>query len=179
MQVEKPTDEEEVIKLEKPQLVMHLRPLYVKAYIDGRIISQVLIDDGAIMNVVLVGTLRKLGKTQKDLKETNMKTTNFTGESTEALGFCIAELKMGAKTSSTMFFVVNAKPGYYLLLGRDWIYSNMCVPSTLHQQLMFWNGGKVKVISADQKPFSADVKVVEAMYYTPNFQPIIWPPKVP
>ena len=43
---------------------------------------------------------------------------------------------------------------------------------------MFWNKGKVEVVPADQKPFSTDVKVAEAMYYTPEFQPITWPPEV-
>ena len=108
--IEKPNDKGEVIKFEKPQLVRHLRPLYIKAYIDSRTISRVLIDSGAIMNVIPVEILRKLGKTQKDLKGTNMKMTNFTKESIKALGFYIAELIVGSKTSSTMFFVVDAKP---------------------------------------------------------------------
>ena len=41
------------------------------------------------MNVMALGILRKLGKTQRDLKETNMKMTNFIGKSTDALGFYI------------------------------------------------------------------------------------------
>ena len=55
------------------------------------------------MNVMPVGVLKKLGKSQKDLKKTNMKMTNFTGESTDALGFYIVELTVGTKTSSTVF----------------------------------------------------------------------------
>ena len=78
--IEKPNDKGKVIKFEKPQLTRHLRPLSIKAYIDGRPISRVLIDSGAIMNVIPVEILRKLGKTQKDLKGTNMKMTNFTRE---------------------------------------------------------------------------------------------------
>ena len=39
------------------------------------------------MNVMPVEILRKLGKTQKDLKETNMKMTNFIGESIEVLDY--------------------------------------------------------------------------------------------
>ena len=102
-------------------------------YDDGRPINRVLINGGAIMNVMPVEILKKLGKSQKDLKETNMKMTNFTGESIDALGFYIAELTIGTKISITVFFVMDAKLGYSFLLGRDWIYSNMCVPSTFHQ----------------------------------------------
>ena len=83
------------------------------------LISRMLIDGGAIINVIPLRILRKLGKTQKDLKETNMKMTNFTVESTDALGFYIAELIVGTKTSNTVFFVVDAKLGYYMLLRRD------------------------------------------------------------
>ena len=84
----------------------------------GRPISRVLIDGGAIMNIIPIGILRKLGKTQNDLKEKNMKMTNFTGESTEALCFYIAELIIGSKIFNTVFFVVDAKLGYSLLLGK-------------------------------------------------------------
>ena len=110
---------EEIIRFEKPQLARHLKPLYIKAYIDGRPINLVLIDGGAIMNVMSVGILRKLGKNQRDLKETNMKITNFIGESIDALGFYITKLIMGTKTSSIVLFIVDIKLGYSLLLGRD------------------------------------------------------------
>ncbi|GKV21363.1 hypothetical protein SLEP1_g31349 [Rubroshorea leprosula] len=51
------------------------------------------------------------------------------------------------------------------LLGRDWIHSSWCVPSTLHQELIFWNGGKAEVVSVDDKPFLANTHLVEARYY--------------
>ena len=51
------------------------------------------------------------------------------------------------------------------LLGRDWIHPNFCIPSTLHQFLIFWNGEEVEVINADNKPFIARVNGAEAMLY--------------
>ena len=63
-----------------------------------------------------MGILKKLGRSQKELKETNMKMTNFIGESTDAQGFYITELTVATKTSTTVFFVVDAKLGYSLLL---------------------------------------------------------------
>ena len=68
MEKKEKDDTEEVIEFEKSQLVRHLKPLYIKAYIDGRLISRVLIDGGAIMNVILIKILRKLGKTQMILE---------------------------------------------------------------------------------------------------------------
>lgn len=72
---------------------------------------------------------------------------------------------MGSKTTLSAFFVVDASSTYNALLGRDWIHSSWCAPSTLHQVLVFWNGGKVKVVAADDKPFQADSNAVEARYY--------------
>lgn len=68
LEKEKSDNKEEVIRFEKSQLARHLRPLYIKTYIDGRLISQVLIDGGTIMNVMPLEILRNLIKTQSTLK---------------------------------------------------------------------------------------------------------------
>ena len=54
---------------------------------------------------------------------------------------------------------------YNALLGRDWIHPNFCIPSTLHQFLIFWNGEEVEVIGADNKPFVVRVNSAEALLY--------------
>jgi hypothetical protein len=41
------------------------------------------------------------------------------------------------------------KERYNVLLGRDWIHANGCVPSTLHQCLIQWVGNQVEVVEAD------------------------------
>ena len=41
----------------------------------------------------------------------------------------------------------------------------MCVPSSLHQVLIFWHGDKIEVIPADNNPFQASTNVVEARFY--------------
>jgi hypothetical protein len=41
------------------------------------------------------------------------------------------------------------KEHYNLLLGRDWIHSNGCIPSTLHQCLIQWVGDDVEVVLAE------------------------------
>ena len=71
--------EPEEIIFKKWTKVGHLRPLYIKAHINGKPISQVLIDGGAILNVMPYSIVKKLGKSHKDLKETNMTMSNFTG----------------------------------------------------------------------------------------------------
>ncbi|GKU99827.1 hypothetical protein SLEP1_g12614 [Rubroshorea leprosula] len=80
-------------------------------------------------------------------------------------GVLPVELTVGNKTLMFAFFVVDTVATYNALLGRDWIHSSWCVPSSLHQKLIFWNCGKAEVVSADDKPFSANTHLVEARYY--------------
>ena len=60
------------------------------------------------------------------------------------------ELTIGSKTLLTMFFVIDRKGSYSLLLGRDWIHANCCVPSTMHQCLIQWHGDDVELVRADE-----------------------------
>ena len=90
-----------------------------------------------MFNVMPYSTVEKLRKSHKDLKKTNIIMSNFTGESTLAVGCLIAELTVGSRITNTLFFVVDGRPGYTILLGRKWIHANQCVPPTLHQQLQF------------------------------------------
>jgi hypothetical protein len=49
------------------------------------------------------------------------------------------------------FFVVDVKGGYNVLLGWDWIHSNECVPSTIHQCVIQWIGDKMEVVQSDEE----------------------------
>ena len=106
------------VKFKKWTKAKNLRPFYIKAHMNGNPISRVLIDGGAMLKMMPYSTVKKLGKSCKDLKETNMIMSNFTSESTLALGFLIAELTVGFRTTDAVFFVVDAKLGYIILLGK-------------------------------------------------------------
>ena len=47
-----------------------------------------------------------------------------------------------------------------MLLGRDWLHANQCVPSTLHQQLVQWVNDEVEVVPADN---SACIALAESL----------------
>ena len=113
-----PTEPQE-IKFKKWTKSGHLKPLYIKAHMNGKPINRVLIDGGAVLNVMSYSKVKRLGKSHKDLKKTNMTMSNFTGGSTSALCFLIAELTVRSRTTNTMFFVVDAKPGHIVLLDRE------------------------------------------------------------
>jgi hypothetical protein len=58
---------------------------------------------------------------------------------------------VGSKTVPTAFFVVHVKGHYNVLLGRNWIHANECVPSTLHQCVIQWINDEVEVVQADEE----------------------------
>jgi hypothetical protein len=93
--------------------------------------------------------LRQLGCFTEDLIKTNVALSNFNGQASEAQGILNVDLTVGSKTVPTSFFIINSKSTYTVLLGRDWIHANCCVPSTMHQCLIQWDGDEVEVVHAD------------------------------
>jgi hypothetical protein len=136
---EKPTNDER----------QHLKALFVKGRVDGQPVSKILIDGGATINIMPYVMYQKLGKGDQDLTKTNMMLKDFEGNVSPAKGAVCVELTIGGKTLPTMFFVINGKGAYNLLLGRDWIHANCCVPSTMHQCLVQWVGDKIEVVPGD------------------------------
>ncbi|GKV29580.1 hypothetical protein SLEP1_g38493 [Rubroshorea leprosula] len=164
-------DEEEdmadKIVFEKPEekMARHIRPLYINAHMDGTPINRVLVDNGAAVNVLPTCMLYKIGKSLDDLVHNEVTISDFTGGVNRLRGVLPVELTVGNRTLMFAFFVVDTVTTYNALLGRDWIHSSGCVPSTLHQKRIFWNGGKAEVVYADDKPFSTNTHLVEARYY--------------
>ena len=71
------------------------------------------------------------------------------------------DLTIGSKTLPTTFFVINGKGSYNLLLGRDWIHANCCIPSTMHQCLIQLI---VEVVAADSSFSIASAEACEESY---------------
>jgi hypothetical protein len=103
---------------------------------------------GAAINVMSYTMYRKLGKGKEDLIKTDMMLKDFEGKASPARGQINVELTIGSKTLQTTFFIINGKGSYNLLLGRDWILANCCIPSTMHQCLIQWLGDAVEVVNA-------------------------------
>ena len=118
---EKPEDEKR----------QHLKALFLKGFVDGKPITKMLVDGGAAVNIMPYVMLRKLGKSSEDLTKTDMMLKDFEGVVSPALGALCIDLTIGSKTLPTTFFVINGKGSNSLLLGRDWIDANYCIPSTI------------------------------------------------
>jgi hypothetical protein len=93
--------------------------------------------------------LRRLGRSAEDLIKANVTLSNFNGQTSEAQGVLNMDLTVGSKTVPTSFFIISSKSTYTVLLGRDWIHANCCIPSMMHQCLIQWDGDEVEVVHAD------------------------------
>ena len=130
------------IIFEKPKekSYKHLKGLYLKGFINGKPVNRMLVDTGAAVNLMPYSVLRRLGRSSADLIKTNVTLNDFNGQPSEAMGVLNVELTVGRKTIPTSFFIVNSKSTYTVLLGRDWIHTNYCIPSTMHQYQVQWDG---------------------------------------
>jgi hypothetical protein len=133
---------------DKPAKNRHMRPLYLRGYVDG----------GAVVNVMTYTTFRKLGMGPGDLTPTSIVLNDFAENPSDTKGCVHVDLMIGSKTLLTTFFVIEGKGAYSLLLGRDWIHANCCIPSTMHQQLVQWVDDDVEVVQADDSVSVANVE---------------------
>jgi hypothetical protein len=127
----------------------HLRALYIKGHINGKPISRMLLD-GVIVNLMTYSLFKKLGGSDDELIKTNMTVSGVGGgEAMGAKGVISMDLTVGSKMLATTFFIAETQGNFSLILGRDWIHANQCVPSTLHQFLIQWVGDEVEIVHVD------------------------------
>ena len=110
----------------------YLKVLLLKGFVDGKPVTKMLVDGGAAVNIMPYAMLRKLGKSNEDLTKMDTMLKDFEGVVSPAVGALCVDLTIGSKTLPSTFFVINGKRFYSLLLGRDWIHANYCIPSTMH-----------------------------------------------
>ena len=65
-------------------------------------------------------------------------------------------------TLLTIFFVINGKGSYSLILSRDWIHANCCVPSTMHQCLIQCHEDDVEMVHVDD---SISIAIANLVYW--------------
>jgi predicted aspartyl protease len=126
-----------------------LKAHYLKGYINGHLVNKMLVDTGAAINIMPYSVLCRLGHSTEDLIKTNVTLSDFNGQASEAQGILNVDLTVGSKTIPTSFFIVSSKSLYTVLLGRDWIHANCCIPSMMHQCLIQWDGDEVEVVHVD------------------------------
>jgi hypothetical protein len=96
---------------------------------------------------------KKLRREDDDLVKTNLMLNNVGGNLMKARGVIFIELTVGRKSLATAFFVIEMQGNYSIILGRDWIHANHCIPSTLHQFLIQWINDEIETVHTDTSAY--------------------------
>jgi hypothetical protein len=136
--------------------VNHFKPLHVKGHINGRPVNNILVDNGAMVNLM---PYPNFGRSDEELIKTKRTVKGVGGgKPIPAKGFALMELTIGSKTLASVFFIVKVQGSYSLILGCEWIHSNQCVLSSLYQFLIQLVNNEVEIIHADSSAYAmADV----------------------
>jgi hypothetical protein len=146
----------EAVFTKPKESVNHLKPLFVRGHIDEIPIAKMLVDGRATVNLMSYSLYRKIGKQDDELVKTNMTLSGVGIDSSiKARGVTPVELTIRTKTLAVAFFVADVEVNYSLILGRDWIHANQCIPSTLYQMLIQWVGDDVEQVHADVSAYIA------------------------
>jgi hypothetical protein len=79
--------------IEKPEeSSQHLKLLYIQGHIDGKPISRMLVNGGAIVNLMPYSVLKKLGRKNDELMKTNLTLNDVGGIPMEVRGVISMEL---------------------------------------------------------------------------------------
>jgi hypothetical protein len=107
---------------DKPVKNRHMRPLYLRGYINGKPLTKMFVDGGAAVNVMPYTTFRKLGMSPSDLTPTSIILNDFAGNPSDTKGCAHVDLMIRSKTLLTTFFVIEGKgPTAYCLGGTGFM----------------------------------------------------------
>jgi hypothetical protein len=98
---------------------------------------------------------KKIGGEDNELMKTNLTLNGVGSNPMEARGVVSMEITVGSKSLATMFFIVEVQGNYNVTLGCNWIHTNLCVSSTLHQFLIQWINDEIEVVHADTSVYIA------------------------
>jgi hypothetical protein len=115
-----------------------------------------LMDSGASVDIMPYSLYKKLSGSDEELIKTK-RTVKGIGsrKPIPARGLTLMKLTIGSKTLATVFFIaVEVQGSYSLILGREWIHGNTCVPSSLHWFLIQWVDDEVEIVHADSSSYA-------------------------
>ena len=111
----------------------HRRPFYLAAFINQIPIKRTLVDTGASVNLIPLGTLQAAAILERKIQGCLMEVIGFGGRCEYTAGHIQLWLKVGPIASLARFHVVKKEVSYHVLLGRPWLHKHRLVLSTYHQ----------------------------------------------
>jgi hypothetical protein len=97
------------VTFDKPTKNQHMRPLYLRGYVNGNPLTKVFVDSGAAVNVMPYTTFRKLGMGPVDLTPTSIILNDFARNPSYTKGCVHVDLMIGSKICSQPSLSLRAK----------------------------------------------------------------------
>ncbi|KAI5409974.1 hypothetical protein KIW84_055441 [Lathyrus oleraceus] len=113
-------------------------------------LSNVLVDTGSSLNLLLKSTLSKLSYQGAPMRYSGVIVKAFDGSRKTIIGEVDLPVKIGPSDFQITFQVMDIHPAYSCLLGRPWIHEAGVVTSTLHQKLKFVKKGKLVIMGGEK-----------------------------
>jgi len=111
------------------------------------------------------------GITVEYISKSRTMIQGFNLEGQHAIGMIRIELITKDLSTSSIFYIIDAKTSYWLLLGQPWLHEHGIVASTLHQFLKYYRDGEKK-INGDVKPFiKAESHFADARFFEEGAAP--------
>ncbi|KAK4731556.1 hypothetical protein R3W88_024544 [Solanum pinnatisectum] len=116
---------------------MHNKALHVTYMCRDKIINRILVDDGSVLNICPLLTLRQLKFDLEKHHQNQVNVRAFDGVQRDTLGAVNLDIQVGPAYFNVEFQVLDINTSYNLLLGRPFIHIAGAVSSTLHQLMKF------------------------------------------
>ena len=143
-----------------------MRPLYLAASINQIPNKRVLVDTGALVNLIPLSALQVVGISESKIQGCLMEVTGFRGRGKYTAGHIQLWLKVGLITSLARFHIVRVEVSYHILLERPWLHKHRLVLSTYHQCVKSRLNGRMIQMAANPSPFEQPkANLVETTFY--------------
>ena len=113
----------------------------------------IVVDGGPAINIMPKSIMHDLGIIIEELSKSQIMIQGYNLKGQCVIGMIRVKLVMGDLSTSSIFYVIDAKTFYKLLHGWPWLCEHGIVPSTLHHYLKHYRGDERK-INGGVKPFT-------------------------
>ena len=97
--------------------------------------------------------MHDLGIPIEELSKSQTMIQGFNLKGQHAIGMIRVKLVMSDLSTSSIFYVIDSKTSYKLLLGRSWLHEHGIIALTFNQCLKYYQGRERK-INSSVKPFT-------------------------
>lgn len=73
-------EQKDMFERPSPGMMYHLKPLFIRAKVDGRAVNKVFVNGGATVNLIPYTLFKKMGKCDDYLRQHNMVLSNYEGK---------------------------------------------------------------------------------------------------